>query len=351
MPNAMEANGAIETMASVIPVAGASAPSHLASHLAAYAPIVEDLQRFESRFRQEMRSSDPAVSDLAQYSLLLGGKRLRPALVLLSAKACGAVMPEHTLLAVIVEMIHTATLVHDDIIDEAEIRRHVPTINRRWDAPTAVLLGDFLFSHAFYLASTFETTFAAREIGKSTNLVCEGEIRQKLVKGNVFLSEAEYLQIITAKTGELCACACRLGAHFASVNAEQVEAFTEFGRLVGTAFQIADDILDVAGDEKIAGKTLGTDLAEQRMTLPVIRLLERSNSEIKKQIVQLLAEGSTASRRQLRHRLQDSGVLTESRVFANGLISRALELLSPLPPSPALESLRQLAKFAIDRQA
>lgn len=344
----MSLQGATPTMsASAMPVS-AKAP---AAHLAAYGPILDDLERFEARFRQEMRSSDPAVSDLAQYSLLLGGKRLRPALVLLTAKACGRVAPEHTLLAVIVEMIHTATLVHDDIIDEAEIRRHVPTVNRRWDAPTAVLLGDFLFSHAFYLASTFETTFAAREIGKSTNLVCEGEIRQKLVRGNVFLSEADYLQIIAAKTGELCACACRLGAHFAGVGKEQVDALTEFGRLVGTAFQIADDILDVAGDEKIAGKTLGTDLAEQRLTLPIIRLLERSNSEGKRQIVQLLTEGTTSAQRQLRGRLKESGVLTEARVFANGLVSRATELLEGLPHSGALESLRMLARFSVDRQA
>lgn len=337
--------------ASAIPVSTSVSAKALPAHLIAYGPILEDLERFEARFRQEMRSSDPAVSDLAQYSLLLGGKRLRPALVLLTAKACGHIAPEHTLLAVIVEMIHTATLVHDDIIDEAEIRRHVQTINRRWDAPTAVLLGDFLFSHAFYLAATLETTFAAREIGKSTNLVCEGEIRQKLVRGNVFLSEAEYLQIIGAKTGELCACACRLGAHFAGVNGEQVDSMTEFGRLVGTAFQIADDILDVEGDEKVAGKTLGTDLAEQRLTLPVIRLLERSNSEGKRQIVQLLTEGTAASQRQLRHRLQESGVLTESRVFANGLVSRAVELLDSLPSSSAQDSLRQLARFSVDRQA
>lgn len=347
LPTALEAKGTTPAMVSAIPLPS-STP---ALHLLAYAPILQDLERFEVRFRQEMKSSDPAVSDLAQYSLLLGGKRLRPALVLLTAKACGHIAPEHTLLAVIVEMIHTATLIHDDIIDEAEIRRHVPTINRRWDAPTAVLLGDFLFSHAFYLASTFETTFAAREIGKSTNLVCEGEIRQKLAKGNVFLSESDYLHIIGAKTGELCACACRLGAHFAKVNPEKVEAFTEFGRLVGTAFQIADDILDVAGDEKVAGKTLGTDLAEQRLTLPVIRLLERSNSEGKKQIVTLLADGTSASRRQLKLRLQDSGVLTESRVFANGLVSRAAELLASFPSSPALDSLRLLARFSVDRQS
>lgn len=322
-----------------------------APHLAAYGPILEDLERFEARFRQEMKSSDPAVNDLAQYSLLLGGKRLRPALVLLTAKACGKVAPEHTLIAVIVEMIHTATLVHDDIIDEAEIRRHVPTVNRRWDAPTAVLLGDFLFSHAFYLASTLETTFAAREIGKSTNVVCEGEIRQKLVRGNVFLSEADYLEIIGAKTGELCACACRLGAHFADVRPELVDAFHEFGRLVGTAFQIADDILDVAGDEKVAGKTLGTDLTEQRLTLPIIRLLERSNTDQKRQIVELLSDDSAAARKQLRKMVHDSGVLTESRVFANGLVSRAIELLAEAPPSPALDSLKLLARFAVDRQA
>ena len=180
------------------------------------------------------------------------------------------------MLAAVVEMIHTATLVHDDVLDEASLRRHRETINARCDNEASVLVGDFLFTHAFYLASSLETTFACQTIGRATNIVCEGELRQIHSRGNFALTEAEYLAIIEAKTAELCACCCRLGAHYAGATPHVEDALDRFGRNLGIAFQIADDLLDLVGDEDSMGKSLGTDLEKQKPTLPLIRLLADS---------------------------------------------------------------------------
>ncbi len=170
-----------------------------------FAPILSDLERVELLLTRELHSDSPFVDELLQYGGKLGGKRLRPALLLLTAQATGTLRPEHDTLAAVVEMIHTATLVHDDVLDEAEMRRHLATVNSRWNNETSVLLGDYLFSHAFYLASTLGDTYACQRIGRSTNIVCEGELRQVGNRGNHALAEDEYFRIIDGKTAELCA--------------------------------------------------------------------------------------------------------------------------------------------------
>src|SRR5688572_23339664 len=196
-----------------------------------YAPIAEELAQVERRLQHELHSEHPFVDELVGYGCLLGGKRLRPALLLLSAKAvAGRVAPEHLTLATVVEMIHTATLVHDDVLDEALMRRHLATVNARWDNEASVLLGDFLFTHAFYLASTLDSVLGCRLIGRATNIVCEGELRQKGSRGNFELGEAEYLEIVEAKTAELTAVSCRLGALFAGAAEDVVEQLDGFGR-------------------------------------------------------------------------------------------------------------------------
>ena len=189
-----------------------------------YAPVAAELAEVERSLKAELRSDYPFVDELVRYGCLLGGKRLRPALLLLTAKAVsGRVTASIMTLAAVVEMIHTATLVHDDVLDEADVRRHLATVNARWDNEASVLLGDFLFTHAFYLASTLDNVLGCRLIGRATNIVCEGELRQKTSRGNFALSEAEYLEIIEAKTAELTAVSCRLGALFAGAGREVVE--------------------------------------------------------------------------------------------------------------------------------
>src|SRR6478672_2492188 len=211
-----------------------------------YAPVVAELTEVEALLKAELRSDYPFVDELVRYGCLLGGKRLRPALLLLTAKAVGGrATRDHLTLAAVVEMIHTATLVHDDVLDEAQMRRHLATVNARWDNEASVLLGDFLFTHAFYLASTLDSALGCRLIGRATNIVCEGELRQKGSRGNFELSETEYFRIVEAKTAELTAVSCRLGALFSGADEATLQEMDGFGRDLGIAFQIADDLLDV----------------------------------------------------------------------------------------------------------
>ncbi|MHB0959892.1 MAG: polyprenyl synthetase family protein [Pirellulaceae bacterium] len=323
--------------------------SEASSLVTLYAPVVEEMQQVERILRRAMRSDDPYVDQLVRYGCLLGGKRLRPALLLLSAKACGEVSAQHLTLAAVVEMVHTATLVHDDVLDEASVRRHRATVNARWDNETSVLLGDFLFSHAFYLASTLDSTLACQLIGRSTNVVCEGEIRQKGSRADFSLDEAAYLEILNAKTAELCACCCQLGAHYAGASESLTQRLTLFGRHLGVAFQIADDLLDVVGNETAAGKSLGTDLEQQKPTLPLIRALQMANAVERQDILALLQDASGRSSDRLRNLFQRLDVLSYTRNKAAACAQLALDQLTDLPESPAAQSLRNMAAFVVQR--
>ncbi len=314
-----------------------------------YGPIADELDRCEEVLRRELRSDDPFVDQLVKHAFRLGGKRLRPALLLLPAKALGEVEPEHITLAAVVEMIHTATLVHDDVLDEATIRRHRETINAKSDNEASVLVGDFLFTHAFALASSLQTTFACQTIGRATNIVCAGELRQIHSRGNFALSEAEYLDIIEDKTAELCACCCRLGAHYAHATPEVEESLDRFGRNLGIAFQIADDLLDVVGDEAQAGKSLGTDLDKQKLTLPIIRLLAQGDETRRAELLRMLKLGGDG-RPALRQALAASDALDYARARATWYADQALDELRVLPAGPAREVLESLTRFVVARR-
>lgn len=316
---------------------------------AMYAPIADEMQHVEAVLRRELRSRYSSVDELVRYGCLLGGKRLRPALLLLSAQATGGVTTDHRVLSAVVEMIHTATLIHDDVLDEAEQRRHLETVNSRWDNKSSVLLGDYLFTHSFYLASTLESTLACQLIGRATNIVCEGELRQIANRGNFALREREYLEIIEAKTAELCSCACRLGAHYAGASKEAVERLAAFGRHLGVAFQIADDLLDVLGDEATTGKSLGTDLDQRKPTLPLIRVLELALPDERRDLLELLESESSQLAQVLPAWLDRYDALDYAREKALDFSRRAVEQLESLPPSPAVDVLRTMAQFAVVR--
>ena len=209
-------------------------------------------------------------------------------------------MPAHHVLGAVVEMIHTATLVHDDVLDGATVRRHVATVNAGWGVPASILLGDYLFTHAFHLAATTGSADACRLIGEATNRTCEGELCQGLQRGNLDLTEDEYLDLIDGKTAELIACCCRLGALFSGAGAETVERLARYGRWLGLAFQIADDLLDLVGEERTTGKSLGTDLEQQKMTLPLIRLLSAASATSTGKLRQLLSAPGNHKREVLR---------------------------------------------------
>lgn len=314
-----------------------------------YAPIAKELAEVEAVLRSEMRSDYPYVDELVRYGCLLGGKRLRPALLLLAARAVGEVRPEHYVLGAVVEMIHTATLIHDDVIDEADTRRHLATVNARWDNQASVLLGDFLFTHAFYLSSTLETVFACRTIGRATNIVCEGELRQKGNRGNFELSEAEYTAIIEAKTAELTACSALLGAHYAGADEGLVKRFAQYGRDLGIAFQIADDLLDVQGSEAVTGKSLGTDLDQQKPTLPIIRLLQRVSGADREVVLGILNSEGIDRRVSLAPWMTRCDAIEYTRQRAMEHAARARAQLDGLPANAALQVLRKLTEFVVHR--
>jgi octaprenyl-diphosphate synthase len=317
-----------------------------------YAGIRPELDRVEARLKREMRSRHPQVDDVLRHGLRLGGKRLRPALVVLSGQAAsGEIADEHIVLATVMEMIHTATLVHDDVLDEAQLRRHVDTVNARWSNETSVLLGDFLFSHAFYLAATIGTADACRTIGRATNIVCDGELRQTLSSGNLELTEDDYLAIIDAKTAELCACCCELGAQYAGGDAATVERLASFGRNLGIAFQIADDLLDVLGHEHETGKSLGTDLAKRKLTLPLIHARDIFDGAQRRDFLQLVRRGDPADADAIRQQLELLGSLDYASSRARYYADLADQDLAAVPASDARETLASLAQFAIARSA
>jgi octaprenyl-diphosphate synthase len=316
-----------------------------------YSPIAAELAEAERIFAAELGSRYPFVQQMVEHCADFRGKRLRPALLLLCGRACGSVRPAHPVLAAVVEMIHTATLVHDDILDEAMIRRHAATVNAEWGNETAVLLGDYLFTHAFHLAASLESTLACRWIGRATNLVCEGEMLQVHNRGNLEVDEAAYFDIIRGKTAELTAVSCRLGAHYAGAAEETVRALEAYGRELGIAFQIADDVLDLWGEERATGKTLGTDLEKQKLTLPVIRLVAIAQSEVSDAVREVLAHPTADSRRRLRPYLEASGALEYAWERAHERASAALDCLAGLPETPAKDVLRALTRYVVRRDA
>jgi octaprenyl-diphosphate synthase len=316
-----------------------------------FKPIRAELAEAERIFQQELRSQFPFVQHLVDHCGDYQGKRLRPALLLLSAQACGAITPAHPVLAAVVEMIHTATLVHDDVLDESMVRRHAATVNAEWGNETAVLLGDYLFTHAFHLAASLDSTLACRWIGSATNRVCEGEMQQVHHRGDLDLDEPSYFAIIEGKTAELTAVSCRLGAHYAGAEASVVQALDRYGRNLGIAFQIADDLLDIWGEERLTGKSLGTDLEKQKLTLPVIRLLATADPASGRAIRRMLGEARAECRRQLIPLLEDSGALDYSWQRARQHVNEALDALDCLGDSEARSILRILADYTVRRSS
>jgi octaprenyl-diphosphate synthase len=317
--------------------------------VALYAPITAELAQAEKIFQSEIGSRFPFVQQLVDHCADFQGKRLRPALVLMSGRACGSLHDAHPILAAVVEMIHTATLVHDDVLDEAMVRRHAATVNAEWGNETAVLLGDYLFTHAFHLAASLESTQACRWIGQATNRVCEGEMQQVHQRGNLDLTEEDYFTIIEGKTAELTAVSCRLGASYAGATESIVAALDRYGRNLGIAFQIADDVLDICGEERITGKSLGTDLEKQKLTLPLIRMLRLADGPQAASLRSLLAESNGELRRRLRPHLESSGALDYAWQCARLHVKRAVDALDALPESDARSVLRTLAQYVVRR--
>src|SRR5688572_22569988 len=236
-------------------------------------PHLAELDRY---LRAQLSAFEPEIRSMADYCIDTSGKRIRPALVFLSGwRGAGEIKAELVRVAAVVELVHLATLVHDDIMDEADVRRNRRTAAREYGATAAVLLGDALFAHALHLATEFPTTEICAAVSESTRRVCAGEIVQTLRRGSTNITRADYQRIVDLKTAELFRVSCFLGARLAGFGGDFVEAVSHFGRHLGIAYQMYDDLVDFFGEEKRIGKTLGTDLASGKLTLPLLTLLER----------------------------------------------------------------------------
>src|SRR3954454_25330228 len=255
--------------------------------------VAPQLAVVEKRFLAELNSEIACVNTLVKHVSRFRGKMLRPTLVLLTGAACGELSDAHTVLATVVEMVHMATLVHDDVLDEAELRRKGATINHLRGNEAAVLLGDYLISHSFHLCSSLDSQFASRIIGRTTNQVCEGELLQIHHRNNLDLDEETYFQIISRKTASLCATCCLLGAKYAGASEVRMSQLELFGLSLGTAFQIQDDILDLIGDPTTVGKTLGLDLEKGKLTLPIIHYLRTAPTEKRERVRSILETQAT----------------------------------------------------------
>lgn len=316
---------------------------------ALFAGLAADLSAVERVMGDALRTDEPRVAALLEELGEFHGKMLRPALVILTARTLGAVSPEHHTLGAALEMIHTATLIHDDLIDDGVVRRGKPTAHVRFGNATAVLLGDYFYTRAFDLVAGLERPALMSRLTRVTNVVCEGELHQMCARRDLSLSESEYERIIYSKTAALTEIACVCGA-VAGDEAIQ-EAGADYGRWCGMAFQIVDDCLDLTGDPQKVGKTLATDIEMGRLTLPFIRLLDRVPQAERAELGErLLAVDSADDVEAVRRLAIDQGGVDAAMATARSYADRAIDALAPLPDNDAKRQLVDLARFIVARE-
>ncbi len=312
-----------------------------------------DLDAVQAALADITSSQAPYVQRLVQHVRGFGGKRLRPALVILSGRAVddAAVGEVHARVGAVVELIHTATLVHDDILDGALIRRMRPTLHSLEGTEISVLLGDFLLASAYAEAASLEDRLASRYLSKITRLVCQGEMLQIHNRGNLDLELDAYLEIIEKKTAVLYAASCEVGARYAGGSDEVVQALHDYGMHLGIAFQIVDDVLDLTGDEEVVGKSLGTDLERCKLTLPLIHFLRSAPAADVAPVRRALEAGRGAEEAgAIRAAVVASGSVDHAMAEARRRLSEAEQLLDAVPPSPARETLAAVARYVLSRR-
>lgn len=321
-------------------------PVALARFKKTFELINTHLYSVEERIRAQARDFDPAMEGYVSYVCGSAGKRLRPALALLAGGATGKISASHVDLAVIIELIHIATLVHDDIMDGADLRRDQPTANAKWGNAISVLLGDALFAHALRLATNFSETEVCRRIADAAAEVCTGEIIQTQRRFDLKLSVADYYRIVEMKTAALFAAASELGAFLSETTPEKIGALKQFGLKLGTAYQVYDDCLDLVGDEEEIGKTLGSDLRKGKLTLPLIFLLQSaSRTGDHEALSSLLLNGGEADHEKIVIMLGERGALKQTADAAEQLVGEALAALDPLDDNRFTAGLRGVAEY------
>ncbi len=315
-------------------------------------PVQADLEHVGEAFKSILASVTWRSRDMVEQGAAFTGKRLRPALTCLAGRIAGGEMTEPLAnVAAIVELIHTATLVHDDILDGAVVRRKEETLNARWGEQMAVLVGDVLFSKAYHAAAHLEDRYASRYLSEIVGEVLEGEIHQDVMARHADLAEDEYYKIIRGKTAALYEAALKVGAHYGGGDEALKDALGGFGHHLGMAFQIVDDRLDVTGDEATVGKSLGRDLGEGKTTLPVIYWLASTAGDEHEAALALIkrAWDDEDAARTVARALRESGALERADDAARSHVDKAMAKLAELPESPERGLLEQLAQFVLSR--
>ena len=309
----------------------------------------DDLQAVDRVLRDSLASHVVLIRQVAEHIIGSGGKRLRPALLLLAARACGYRGSHHHTLAAVIEMIHTATLLHDDVVDESSLRRGHATANATFGNAASVLVGDFVYSRAFQLMVTVDNLRVLRILSDATNVIAEGEVLQLLNAGNPDVAEQAYLDVIRRKTAKLFEAAAQLGAVLGRAEPVIEDALARYGMHLGTAFQLVDDVLDYSGDFDAIGKNLGDDLAEGKPTLPLIRALSVGSAADGALIRDALAGGRRDDFKPVLAVLSRTGALEYAKHCAEEESAQAAACLDVLANSPARETLLELSGFAVQR--
>ncbi|NDY96739.1 polyprenyl synthetase family protein [Wenzhouxiangella limi] len=309
----------------------------------------DDRRAIDELISRRLASDVVLVNQIGHHIIHGGGKRLRPLLHVLCARAAGYRGASHIQLAVVIEFIHTATLLHDDVIDESGLRRGRETAHRIWGNAASVLVGDFLYSRSFQLMVELDRLAIMRILADTTNTIAEGEVLQLMQMGNLDLTEQDYFRVISDKTACLFAASARLGGEIAERDEATCDKMEQFGLMLGQAFQIADDVLDYQADGNELGKNLGDDLAEGKVTLPLILALQQAGSEDAARLRDIIAEGHADGLEEARRILEATGALEQSLERARLLARQAEALLEALPHSPYRSALSVLTRYAVDR--
>lgn len=313
--------------------------------------VDQDMTAVDALIRKQLYSDVVLVRQVGEYIVSSGGKRLRPILVLLTAKALGYQGEHHHTLAAVIEFIHTATLLHDDVVDESSLRRGRETANALFGNAASVLVGDFVYTRSFQMMVSVGSMRVMEVLAEATNIIAEGEVLQLMNIGNVDIDEAGYLQVIQYKTAKLFEAASRLGAILAGVDADTEAAFARYGMHLGTAFQIIDDVLDYSGHTEEIGKNLGDDLAEGKPTLPLIYVMRNGGEEHATAVREALTHASRDRFDDVSRAIHATGALEYARKIATEEAAHAKAQLTEIPDSPARQALLALADLAISRNS
>lgn len=299
---------------------------------------------------QRLTSAVPLIGNVSQYIISAGGKRLRPALLLLTCGALGYRGEQRFNLAAVVEFIHTATLLHDDVVDESALRRGNATANEMFGNPASVLVGDFLYSRAFQMMVSAKNMRIMEVLADATNIIAEGEVLQLMNMHNAALDEAGYLQVIRSKTAKLFEASARVGAILAGASSEMETACAEYGQAIGTAFQVIDDVLDYTGETNVMGKNLGDDLREGKATLPLIAAMQRGTVQESQVIRTAIENGDVSMLADVVQIVKTTGALDVARTAAMREAQRAIEVAKQLPSNPHTDCLIELSAHLIERK-